>query len=200
VIEQFASDFLARISNALAEVQLADINDIVQTIIRAFRDGNAVYIMGNGGSSATASHLACDLCYAECRTNSFSVACLSDNVPLLTALGNDLGYYDVFSGQLDRLLGAGDVVIVLSVSGDSENILRAATTARKHGAASIGFLGSNGGRARALLDHSIVLTSADFPVVESVHCVLMQMVANVFRRCIVDRPDYFPGGDLDAQN
>ena len=182
MIEEFAKGFLARVNEALAEVELADIDEVVKTISRSFREGHAVYVMGNGGSSATASHLACDLCYAEGKKNSFRVTCLSDSVPLLSALGNDLGYADVFSVQLDQLLGSGDVVIVLSVSGDSENILKAAKSARQHGATSIGFLGSKGGQAQALLDHCVALSSADFPVVESVHCVLMQMVASAFRK------------------
>ena len=186
MIEEFASDFFAGVREAMAEVQLRDVRCVVQALQQAYRDGNTVFIMGNGGSAASASHLACDLSYAEGKRNRFRVVCLTDSVPLLTALSNDLGYEEVFGSQLEQLLGAGDVMIVLSVSGDSKNIVQAAQVARRHDAVSIGFLGSKGGRMQDLLDHCVTMSSSDFPVVESAHCVLMQMVASAFRRCIAE--------------
>jgi D-sedoheptulose 7-phosphate isomerase len=182
VIEQFASEFLGRVGTALSEVNLDEVRKVAEALERAYRKGRTVFIMGNGGSSASASHLACDLRYAEGKQNRLQVMCLTDNVPLVTALGNDLGHSEVFKSQFEQLISTADVVIVLSVSGDSENIVQAADFARQHGALTVGFLGSDGGRTQALMDIHLTTSSSDFSVVESVHCVLTQMLAAIFQR------------------
>jgi D-sedoheptulose 7-phosphate isomerase len=110
--------------------------------------------------------------------------CLNDNTSLLTALANDLGYEEVFKGQLQQLVNSGDVVIALSVSGDSENIVKAAEFARQKGAVVVGFFGSGGGQARAVADLHVTVSDNDFPVVESVQSVLTQVVAAAFRKCV----------------
>jgi D-sedoheptulose 7-phosphate isomerase len=184
MLEAYAGGFLSQVANALSEIRPESIAQVVKVLERAYEENRTVFIMGNGGSSATASHLACDIRYAEGKQNNLRVLCLTDNVPLLTALGNDLSHAEVFERQIERQVGSGDVVIVLSVSGDSENIVRAVETAKRLGAVTIGFLGSGGGRTRSLLDHHLTMSSGDFPFVESLHCVLAQAVAATFRRSI----------------
>jgi D-sedoheptulose 7-phosphate isomerase len=176
--------FRSQVQAALAEVDLDRVTGAIQAIRNAYDNKRTVFVMGNGGSAATGAHLVCDLKYAEGKTNRVRVTNLSDNTPLLTALANDDGYPGVFVKQLEQLLEPGDVVIVISVSGDSENVVRAVQFARERGAATIGFLGAGGGRVGTITDHPVVLSSKDFPVVESVHCVLTQMVAATFRNGI----------------
>jgi D-sedoheptulose 7-phosphate isomerase len=189
VTDSFAQDFIDRVRHTLSEVNPADLEGAVQAIKRAYEAGKAVFVMGNGGSAASASHLACDLRYAEKKHRRFRVVCLNDNTSLLTALANDLGYEEVFKGQLQQLVNSGDVVIALSVSGDSENIVKAAEFARQKGAVVVGFFGSGGGRARASADLHVTVSDNDFPVVESVQSVLTQVVAAAFRKCVGEQPD-----------
>ncbi len=179
-------NFRNQLNAALAEVDLAELNEVITVIQRAHGNGKRIFVMGNGGSSATAAHLVCDMKYAEGKTTKVRVTNLSDNTPLLTALANDEGYQDVFQRQLEQLLEHGDVVIAISVSGNSENILRAARFARDSGAATVGFLGSGGGRVARMIDHPVIISSRDFPVVESVHCVVTQMMAATFRSGITE--------------
>ncbi len=176
--------FLVELSTALAELDEAAVDRVVDLLVEAHRAGRAVLIMGNGGSAATASHFACDLQAAARNGKRLRVSSLNDNMPLLTALANDLGYENVFSEQIASNAAQGDIVIVLSASGDSENIIRAIRAASDHGAVTVGILGFGGGRARDLLDHSIVLGSRKFGIVESVHNALEHLVADGFRRRI----------------
>jgi D-sedoheptulose 7-phosphate isomerase len=189
VPEGFTQDFIDRVRTTLSEVNIAEMEKVVRTLKNAYESGKTVFVMGNGGSAASASHLACDLRYAEEKHRRFRVMCLNDNTSLLTALANDLGYDQVFKGQLQQLVNPGDVVVALSVSADSENVVKAAEFAREKGAVVVGFFGSGGGRARALANFHVTVSNNDFPVVESVQSVLTQVVAAAFRRCVGEQPD-----------
>ncbi|MFF1378227.1 SIS domain-containing protein [Streptomyces sp. NPDC058308] len=140
--------------------------------------GNCLYAIGNGGSAATAGHLASDLAMtsgphaAGLRTHA-----LTGNTPLLTALANDIGYDRVFSEQLARLLTPGDVVVAISVSGDSPNIVEGLKTARARGVRSVGLLGGSGGGAAALVDVPLLVDSPVYGVVETVHLGLVHSLA-----------------------
>ncbi len=174
--------FLDELGACLAELDETAVARIVDLVVDAHRAGRSVLIMGNGGSAATASHFACDLQAAARGGRPLRVRSLNDNVPLLTALANDLGYDNVFSEQIASHAAPGDVVIVLSASGDSENIVRAVRTAKEHGAVTVGVLGFGGGRARGLVDHAVVVESHSFGIVESVHNALEHLVTEAFRR------------------
>lgn len=187
MIAKYIRGFFESVHEALCEVNPQGIQEVVEALQRAYGEGRSVYIMGNGGSAASASHLACDLSYAEGKRTRLRVVSLNENVPLFTALANDLGHSEVFKSQLEQSLAPGDVVMVLSVSGDSENILKAVEYARQCKALTVGFLGSAGGRAQSLLDLHLTMSSTDFPVVESAHCVLIQAVAAAFRKCILQQ-------------
>ena len=187
--DSFTQEFIDKVRTTLSEVKIAEMEEVVQTLKRAYENGKTVFIMGNGGSAASASHLACDLRYAEKKHRRFRVVCLNDNTSLLTALANDLGYEEIYKGQLQQLVNPGDVVVALSVSADSENIVKAAEFARQKGALVVGFFGSGGGQAQAIADLHVTVSDSDFPVVESVQSVLTQVVAAAFRRCVGEQPD-----------
>ncbi|MEB2312597.1 MAG: SIS domain-containing protein [Sorangiineae bacterium] len=176
--------FLDELVAALGEIDERAVERIVGLLADAHRAGRAVLIMGNGGSAATASHFACDLQAAARSGKRLRVSSLNDNVPVLTALANDLGYENVFSEQVASNVAAGDIVIVLTASGDSENVLRAVRAASDHGAVTVGILGFGGGRARALVDHALVLQSRKFGIVESAHSALEHLITDGFRRRI----------------
>ena len=178
------SNLLSQVQEALGKIPEKDVEALVDAIVEVYRRSGTVFLMGNGGSAASCSHLACDLRYAQGKEYRFRVVGLTENTPLLTAVANDLGYDKIFSVQLSQLLKPEDVVLAISVSGDSSNIVEALRYARESGAVTLGFLGSGGGAAAAYLDHAVLLESGDFTVVESAHSVLTQLVADSFRKKI----------------
>lgn len=143
-------------------------------VMQAYDADQTIYICGNGGSAATASHFGCDL---SKRTRVpgqryFRVISLTDNVSLMTALSNDIGYDIVFAEQLRPLVRAGDVVIGISGSGNSLNVLKAMEVAQSAGATTIGFSGYDGGKLAPLVDISVHVPSFNMAMVEDVHLML----------------------------
>lgn len=153
---------------------------------RAREEGATIYLAGNGGSAATATHVANDLGKATRKSGRrpIRVMCLSDNVAWLTALGNDEGYERVFAGQLENFAAPGDVLIVISASGNSPNLVHAVELARARGLVTIGVLGFDGGRLKAMVDEALWLRSEHglYGPVESAHVVVLDMVT----ACLID--------------
>ncbi|MEU5774028.1 SIS domain-containing protein [Streptomyces venezuelae] len=166
------------VADAALAVEPNEFASAVRLLDSVRTNGNCLYAIGNGGSAATAGHLACDLAMtsgpqvAGLRTNA-----LTGNTPLLSALANDIGYDRVFSEQLARLLTPGDVVVAISVSGNSPNILEGLKTARARGVRTVGLLGGSGGSAAALVDVPLLVDSDVYGVVETVHLGLVHSLA-----------------------
>ncbi|MCC6523744.1 MAG: SIS domain-containing protein [Polyangiaceae bacterium] len=169
--------FLAEVRASLGEIDAASVEHIADLLAEAWRSGARVFVMGNGGSAATASHFVCDLHGATRGERTLGVLCLSDAVPLLTALANDRGYENVFAEQLVAHARPGDVAIVLSASGSSENVVRAVHTAAARGVHTVGILGFGGGKLAELVEARVVVRSTDFGVVESVHATVTHLLA-----------------------
>jgi D-sedoheptulose 7-phosphate isomerase len=164
---------------------------LAETLLRAYRNGKQVFTLGNGGSSSTASHMAADLAKNTIGPNMrrFRISSLNDNAPIVTALANDLGYENVFVEQLMNLVRPGDVVIVVSASGNSPNVIRAIEYARGQSAHIAGLLGFDGGAAARLVDNAIVVPSDDYGVVEDVHLIINHMLVDYFKDYLSeDRP------------
>ena len=136
--------------------------------------GATIFIFGNGGSAATASHIACDLAKGT-RTDGvapFRVVALTDNVPLMTAWGNDTAYERIFAEQLSPLIRTGDVVVAVSASGNSPNVVTAVELARLAGAITIALTGQTGGRLRRIADHTIRVPASSIEQVEDAHLAI----------------------------
>jgi D-sedoheptulose 7-phosphate isomerase len=171
--KQLAATFLRDFEALLRQVNLDAVERIYQ-ILRAARDrGSTVYIAGNGGSAATAAHWVNDLGKGAkgSRRAPLRVMSLSDNVSWLTALANDEGYDRVFSGQLENFAKPGDVLVVLSASGNSPNLLRAVELGRARQLITIGFLGFDGGALKHMVDEVLLLPTRKgaYGLVESGH-------------------------------
>jgi D-sedoheptulose 7-phosphate isomerase len=139
----------------------------------ARKRGAAVFLAGNGGSAANANHMATDLIYGANagKKGAFRVHSLSANSSVLTCLGNDTGYENIFAKQLEALAQEGDILLVFSGSGNSPNILRALEAARRLQVRSISFLGFDGGKAKALSDLALHFPIHDMQVVEDLHMI-----------------------------
>ncbi len=149
---------------------LAGARAIAAAIINALRSGNKILLIGNGGSAADAQHIAAEIIgrYKQDRP-AYAAIALTTDTSALTAIANDYGFEQVFARQVEGLGARGDVLLALSTSGRSPNILAALRSARKRGLVTIGFTGSTGEALGALCDHLLVSPSDDTPVVQQIH-------------------------------
>lgn len=185
--------YLDRLEAALASIPPEQVDELSGRLYRAYQDGKQVFVLGNGGSASTASHMAADLGKNTIGANMrrFRIMSLNDNIPLLTALSNDMGYHRVFAEQLVNLIRPGDVLVAISGSGNSPNVLRAIDYARGQCAQVVGLLGFSGGRAAGLCDTAIVVDSDDYGVVEDAHLILNHILVEYFRdRLFRERPTH----------
>jgi D-sedoheptulose 7-phosphate isomerase len=173
-IENYISD----VSCLLSKAPTDSIQRVADLVLDAYMYGRGVYVMGNGGSAATASHLACDLqkSVGLCGDRKFKVMALTDSTPLLTAWANDFDYSDVFASQLATWIQPGDVVIGISGSGNSANVVKAIETAGKLGAVTVAITGFDGGRLSPKAMHSIIMPSEDMQHIEDSHMVVAHLI------------------------
>jgi D-sedoheptulose 7-phosphate isomerase len=166
--------YLDEVSGLIASLPVEQLDGFVDRLMGAYDEGRQLFLLGNGGSAATASHFACDLAKGTRRDGppTFHVMALTDNVPLLTAWANDTGYERVFAEQLASLAQPGDVLVAISASGNSPNVLAAAETARARDLVSIGLTGRTGGRLASLVDIVVRAPSDRIEVVEDAHLIV----------------------------
>jgi len=180
----FVSAYLvetARVITAFDEGSIAGLIDLIE---EAWRAGRRIFLCGNGGSASLATHLACDLgknCSHPGRPRLKMIA-LTDNVPTITAYANDLSYAEVFREQLVNLFEPGDLVIGISGSGNSENVVRTLAWAREQGGRTAGILAMGGGRCAPLCDVVVIAPTDDMQHAEDAHAVLAHLIMKVFSR------------------
>lgn len=174
--QQVMEGHVQALGRLLEQVDPAMLERVVELLSRVRDSGGAIYIAGNGGSAATATHLANDLCKATRDPNRppMRATSLSDNVSWFTALANDEGYDHAFSGQLENLARPGDLLIVISASGNSPNLVNAVHAARERGAATCALLGFDGGQLLSLVDEVLWLPTphGEYALVEDAHSAL----------------------------
>jgi D-sedoheptulose 7-phosphate isomerase len=186
--QQFAREYLSGLTGVIDRFDYARFSEIVDRILSAYRRQARIFVMGNGGSATTASHFACDINKGCCLdlTKKFKMICLNDNLPSLMALANDLDYRSVFEEQLKNFFESGDLVIGISGSGNSENVLRAVRYARENGGATIGFSGFGGGKLAEIVDTAFVARVDDMQKVEDLHMILVHMIMQAVYRALHD--------------
>lgn len=181
--------YVARLTATIAELPRDRIARFGETLLRAYRNDKQVLTLGNGGSSSTASHMAADLAKNTIGPNMrrFRIASLNENAAIVTALANDLGYEHVFSEQLINVIRAGDVLVAVSASGNSPNVLNAIRQAQGASAEVVALLGFDGGEAAKLADNAIVVPSWDYGVVEDVHLMINHMLVGYFQAHLAEQ-------------
>ena len=175
--------YLTEVSDTLTKLPTEVIDQVVDVLDEARGKGGRVFIFGNGGSAATASHFASDLakgaiCPGKPRLKAFA---LTDNVPLLSAWANDSTYGNIFAEQLENFIEADDVVIAISGSGNSVNVLNGVKKAKAKGATTIGFIGFGGGKLKELVDIAVVVPSYNMEQVEDIHLLLEHVITTCLR-------------------
>jgi len=187
---EFVKNYIAELKKEIDTINPEDVTRVVDILFDAWKNDRQVFIFGNGGSAATSSHFACDIAkgtlqrvydHAEKR---FRVSSLTDNVATMTAYANDLSYDDVFSQQLCHYVQKGDVVIAITGSGNSKNVINAVELAKKFGAVTIAFLGFDGGKLKGMADHVVHVKSSHYGRVEDCHDMLHHLVTYYLQKKI----------------
>jgi D-sedoheptulose 7-phosphate isomerase len=184
------STHFSNVQRVLTQVQHHEVQGIVETFREARDRGSFIYIAGNGGSSSTASHWVNDLGKATKRSGCppLKVMCLSDNISWFSALSNDEGYERAFAGQLENFAAPGDVLVCISASGKSPNLVRAVELARTRKVVTTALLGFDGGALLGLVDAAVCVRTETgaYELVEDIHSVICHAIT----RCLIaDRPD-----------
>ena len=179
----YYKQYVVDIKQTLDGLPWESIQHIVHLLHQARLAGKQVFVMGNGGSASTASHMACDLNKNTVAPNHprFRVMALTDSMALFSACANDFSYEDVFAEQLENFVREGDIVVAISASGNSPNVLKAVKLARTHKAITIGWSGYEGGQLAGLVDFPIVIHSQSIEQIEDIHLMLEHMITVALR-------------------
>jgi D-sedoheptulose 7-phosphate isomerase len=180
-------DYREQLNIALASLDLERVAQVRQVLAVAFEEERQVFLCGNGGSAATASHMANDLGKGASlgQAKRFKVLALTDNVSWMTAVANDISYEAIFAEQLKNYGRPDDVLIVISGSGNSQNVLNAVAAAKEIGMTTVGWSGFGGGKVAAMVDVALVVDSHHMGRVEDLHTIVMHMICYHFMETTV---------------
>jgi len=175
--------YFEELSATMQMLPLAAVDLLVRVFLEAYHRRRTIFLFGNGGSAALASHMACDLGKgtAPHTGKRLRAVALTDNVALITAWANDTRYEDIFAEQLENLLEPGDVACAISASGNSPNILAALSLARQAGAVATGITGFQGGKMKSLCDVCVVVPSDNMQIIEDLHVAVSHAMFRVLR-------------------
>jgi len=184
------NNYIGYLSKAVDSVETSQVESFIELLYGAYKDRKMVFVIGNGGSAANASHLAQDLAKGtrphlehDLRIKALS---LTDNLPFVTALGNDDGYDTIFEQQLRTFASAGDILVSISGSGNSPNILKAVEWANKNHLVTVGITGFDGGKLKDLSKYSVHVPLNDMCTAESVHSIIFHYVILTLQKKLSD--------------
>lgn len=170
------NEYIAYLFDTLVKVKQSELDNIINIILKAYNEGKMIFVIGNGGSAANASHFAQDLAKGTRKTleteKRIRALSLTDNLAFITALSNDDGYETIFEQQLRTYAKEGDVVIAISGSGNSSNIIQSINWANKNDLTTIGITGFEGGKLKKLAQHSVNVPINDMCTAESIHSII----------------------------
>ncbi|MFB2832715.1 SIS domain-containing protein [Aeromonas jandaei] len=175
--------YMNNLKDIMDDINKEQINVVIDRLLYSYHRNSSIFIFGNGGSASTASHFATDFnkgVSAEL-TKRFKVICLNDNISIVTAIANDITYDDVYKFQLENFLKPNDLVIAISGSGNSRNVVRALEYAAKIGADTVGLVGYDGGSVKNIVNNTIHVESFDMQKVEDIHMMLCHLMMSIIR-------------------
>lgn len=173
--------YINKLQNCINNIDRNEIDTFIKLLKKAQSENKHIYIMGNGGSATTASHFTCDINKpADLSFNRrLKVTCLNDNISTITAYANDVSFEDVFSEQLKNVLNEGDLVIALSGSGNSPNLVKAVEYANSKNAATIALTGYDGGKLQQISHYSVNANINDMQVSQDIHLMLVHIAMQI---------------------
>ena len=172
---QLSADTISKSSTLTPKIEKS-----INLIIEAIKNGNKIILFGNGGSAADAQHIAAELMGKfQLKRRSYPAIALTDNSSTVTAIGNDFSFDDIFSRQCEGIVNNNDVVIGISTSGNSKNVIQGIKMAKKMKANTIGLLGSKGGKLKQIVDVPIIVSSTSTPKIQEVHRVVSHIICKI---------------------
>jgi D-sedoheptulose 7-phosphate isomerase len=189
-MENYFKNYLNNFKQVLDSISPADVNNLFEQIKQTIQSGNQILVFGNGGSAMSMSHFATDMVkgVGDALDNRVKVISLNDNAGLITAIGNDYSFDEVFYKQLKTLANPGDLVLTLSVSGSSPNLVKAFEWARSSNIRTIAMVGGKKGKLAEIADTTLVIDSLHYGYVEDAHMLICHMIAFGF----IENPSVYP--------
>jgi len=190
---ELINHYFSKLSKVLSELDRNDLVDSFKVIENKLRQRKTIFLAGNGGSAATASHALVDLNKTilghskNYRNLRLRVISLTDNIPTLTAIANDFSYNDIFSESLKNLANPGDLLIVVSGSGNSQNIISVLKTAEDLQVETLGLLGFDGGKAVKLVNHKVLVQSESYGHIEDIHMIYFHLLTEYLKTALIKR-------------
>jgi D-sedoheptulose 7-phosphate isomerase len=190
-IETYCEEYVDRLRQMLVEILPDQVARAAGMLQEARGRGSRIYIFGNGGSAVTASHFAVDLAKGTASPGEprFRAISLSENIAVLTAVGNDYSYEEIFEEQLRGLVEPGDMAIGISASGNSPNVLRAIEYAKSQGASTLGLVGFGGGKLAGLADLALVVSPRNYGLSEEAHLILIHILTQYLKNELAGKPN-----------
>ena len=166
----------------LEKLNVDAISEVMDVMVQAFENGNTIFVFGNGGSSATASHFQNDFNkgVSEHTQKKFNFQCLNDNIPTIMAVANDIGFEEIFRFQLKGHIKPGDLVFAISGSGNSKNVLNAVTYAKEQGNKVVAITGYDGGKLDKMADYHLHAPVMSMQITEDIHMIFDHMIMSIF--------------------
>jgi len=184
--------YLDKLKDVINYLNIQEIDEIIDRLIAVYTRGGSIYIFGNGGSASTASHLVNDFNKGLCENfnKKFRFQCLNDNISSLLAIANDLSFNDVFKEQLKNVLTQNDLVIAISGSGNSKNVIKAIEFANEKGVETIGLIGYNGGKLKEIANYYIHAPINDMQKVEDIHLIIGHLMMCALKHYFEKNTDF----------
>lgn len=178
----FPAEYKSKLLRTLDTIDLAKVDEIIEILKGARAADRQIFVCGNGGSAATANHFACDMVKGASygKDKRFRITALSEQIPTMTAYANDVGYDVVFVEQLKNFARKGDVLIAISGSGNSPNVIRAVEYAKSIGCQTIGLSGRDGGKLKPLVEHNVHIADDHMGRIEDAHMTICHMIGYHF--------------------
>ena len=182
-MKEFISDYVKSISGIIENLDIENLSKVIEYVKEAHRKEKRIFVFGNGGSAATANHFACDFGKNAIKddNNRFKIISLSNNISSITACGNDLGFETVFEEQLKNLMQKEDLIICISASGNSPNIIKAVEFAIKRSGTIIGITGFDGGKLKEISDVNVNVVSDSYEKIEDIHLIITHIIVYWFK-------------------
>jgi len=183
-MKSYVTHYLEDLKKVISDVEPEDIVKIIDTLKKANESKKQIFLIGNGGSASTANHFVCDFGKNAIKGDKgrYKIISLCDNISYITAYGNDVGYDSVFAEQLKNLMEEGDLVLAISASGNSPNIIKAVEYAKQKNGVVIGLTGGCGGKLKELSDININVPSNVIEQVEDAHLIFEHIIVYVFKQ------------------
>ena len=181
-MKNIAQAYMKEMAVILENFSMEALEEVAIKIRQAYDKGKHIFVMGNGGSGTTASHFACDINKGVSKDleKRFKMICLNDSIPTMLAYANDIAYEDIFIEQLKNFLEPEDVVIGISASGNSKNVIKAIQYAKENSGITIGLTGFDGGQLSRISATSVIVPSNDMQKIEDTHLILLHIIMRIF--------------------